>query len=184
MQYYDNQLIVFTGAPGAGKTSTLEELARLGWSVSPEAARAIIRHSMHVGGPALPWGDLTAFRDAMLLQTEKDYWEARKLPGPVFFDRGWPDSETVPFSEEILTQMAPLRYYPEVFVFRPWEEIYSQDAERKQSFAEACQSCEHMCQSYLRLGYTLVDVPPGSIPERARWILRHLRLVYTPDLGL
>ena len=149
----------------------------MGWRISPEAARHIIQHNVSTGGNALPWGNLEAFRDAMLETTEKEYLEAKKLKGVVFFDRGWPDSEVCPFADETLERLKPLCYHKKVFVFPPWDAIYRQDAERKQTLEEAHESCNRLCESYKKLGYELLEVPQATVQARAQWILRQLDLL-------
>jgi len=44
------KLFVVSGGPGAGKTTTLLELAKLGFPFAPEVARQIIQEQMQSGG--------------------------------------------------------------------------------------------------------------------------------------
>ncbi|ARR08937.1 ATP-binding protein [Vibrio campbellii] len=39
-----NNLIVFTGGPGSGKTSVIEHLIKLGYACAPETGRKVIQH--------------------------------------------------------------------------------------------------------------------------------------------
>lgn len=54
MSTRDNRFIVFTGGPGAGKTSVIEALRSAGHRCSAEAGRAIIRQQVAIDGAALP----------------------------------------------------------------------------------------------------------------------------------
>jgi len=83
---------VFTGGPGAGKTTVLDLLAQQGFPVIPEVAREIIRQQMAAGGSAVPWLDNAQYTHLMQVQSVAA-WEAAPSPeaGPCFFDRGIPD---------------------------------------------------------------------------------------------
>ena len=57
----------------------------------------------------------------------------------------------------------------------PWREIYRNDEERKQDFAEAIASYDACIAIYRELGYEPVDVPRVSVEERAAFILEPVR---------
>jgi predicted ATPase len=63
------------------------------------------------------------------------------------------------------------RYRTTVFITPPWPEIYTNDAERKQNFAEAVSACEAARAAYLAYGYELVDLPLVTLAERADLLL-------------
>ena len=60
------------------------------------------------------------------------------------------------------------------FIAPPWREIFEQDAERKQDFAEAQATYQAMVAVYTGLGYELVTLPLVPLPERARFVRAHL----------
>ena len=72
------------------------------------------------------------------------------------------------------------RYNRTVFIAPPWKEIYEVDQERKQSFAEAVETCKLMVESYSGCGYHLLELPRVSPAERAEFVLQTLRLI-PPD---
>ena len=59
-----NNLIVFTGGPGAGKTSVIEKLIELGYACAPEVGRKVIKQQVALDGDALPWNCLLYTSDA------------------------------------------------------------------------------------------------------------------------
>ena len=61
-----------------------------------------------------------------------------------------------------------------VFVLPPWKEIFINDAERDQTFAEAVIVFERVTQWYRGLGYTIREVPRASLTERADFVLHAL----------
>ncbi len=82
-----NKLIVFTGGPGAGKTSVIEQLKTQGFICSPETGRHVIQRQVTNHGSALPWNDKQAFRDEMMKAEVSNYRAFNVRQGDVFFDR-------------------------------------------------------------------------------------------------
>nr|WP_295877347.1 AAA family ATPase [uncultured Chitinophaga sp.] len=171
---------VFTGGPGAGKTSVITALAAKGFAVVPESGRQIIQEQVATGGEALPWANKALFRDRMLEAALQDF--ERQVPDgqPVFFDRGIPDLigysklENLPVPAVLEEYAAVMRYHPRVFIFPPWEDIYRGDTERKQDYATAVATYEAMQAAYAGSGYALVTVPPASVADRVAFILANL----------
>nr|WP_306222859.1 AAA family ATPase [Bosea sp. REN20] len=176
-----DRLIVITGGPGAGKTSLIEALAAGGHAVRPEAGRAIIRDQQAIGGRGLPWVDPALFAGLMLAADMHGHAEAAAAGERVFFDRGIPDIAGylalcgLPIPEHVERAAQSLRYNRMVFIAPPWREIFSQDAERKQDFAEAGRTYAAMAATYPRYGYALVELPRASVAERVSFLLDRLR---------
>ncbi len=63
-----------------------------------------------------------------------------------------------------------LRYNRTVFIAPPWREIYANDTERKQDWAESVATHDAMVLAYEALGYDLVPLPLG--PESRTMGLR------------
>ena len=59
---------------------------------------------------------------------------------------------------------------------RPWREIYTNDAERDQSFAEAERVQNRLTSWYRGCGYELIEVPRIPIQPRSEYVLRVLGL--------
>lgn len=169
--------MVFTGGPGSGKTSVIHELINLGFQCASEVGRKIIQLQVTQHGTALPWEDKVAFRDEMVKaeMLTFDYYQGSK--SLVFFDRGIVDSygysrlEELVIPEQLVMDCKTLRYNPQVFIFPPWEEIFINDAERKQQFKQAIATYDKMVSAYQKFGYTLVEVPKTSVAERLKFIL-------------
>jgi predicted ATPase len=80
----------------------------------------------------------------------------------------------IPISELLLAKCGELDYCRKVFIFPPWEEIYENDAERKQDFNEAVATYHEMVSAYTKFGYDLIEVPKASVKERAQFIVNKL----------
>lgn len=169
-----DRFFVITGGPGSGKTSLIAALD--GIHRMPEAGRAIIQEERATGGSALPWKDPLAFAEKMLARDIQAWEAAERLEGPVIFDRGIPDVmgyllwSGLPIPPHLAQVAAERRYNRRVFLAPPWPEIFTQDAERKQTLAEAEATCSTMREVYAGLGYVLVELPCVSVAERAAFV--------------
>ena len=99
---------------------------------------------------------------------------------PVFFDRGIPDVVgyarylDVPAPAHHRAAVALYRYASTVFVTPPWREIYENDAERKQTWADAVADYRVNAEAYAEAGYRLVEVPRAPVAERVEFILERV----------
>lgn len=167
---------VITGGPGFGKSSIINELEKLGMECRHEISRSIIKEQLAIGGDVLPWKNLPAFSEVVL---EKRFLQYQLCKGeqPVFFDRGVPDIlaylrfDGFAPANSILQVLRITKYQPKVFITPPWKEIYCVDSERMESYEKACLLHDAIEQTYTDLGYSLIEVPTGSISQRVEFIL-------------
>ncbi|AZO29508.1 MULTISPECIES: AAA family ATPase [unclassified Mesorhizobium] len=177
MQNDFDRFIVLTGGPGSGKTTLIEALKAAGFATAPEAGRDIIRDQVAIGGAALPWQDRTLFADLMLSWELRSWHAAHAEPGPVFFDRGAPDTIGylrlcgLPVPDHVTSAAEKFRYARRVFIAPPWPEIFAQDEERKQTLDEAERTFQSVTSVYAELGYELVPLPLAPVEERLRFVL-------------
>src|SRR5690606_36683431 len=85
-------LLVITGELVAGKSTLIQALRHAGFAMTPEAGRAIIRSQQAIGGNALPDADRGLYAELMLAMDLRSHQDAVARPGPVFLDRGIPDT--------------------------------------------------------------------------------------------
>ena len=113
----------------------------------------------------------------MLSWEMRSFHELASAGEPVFLDRGVPDIVGYlrligrPVPDHMSRAAAGLAYGRRVFIFPPWEDIYLQDRERKQDFAEAVRTHDSMVDTYGALGYDLFSVPIGPVAGRVTFIL-------------
>jgi predicted ATPase len=170
--------VVITGCAGAGKTTLLAELAARGYTTVAESARAIIADRLASGASRRP--DRLAFaREILRRDIEKYFWQ-QHISNRVFFDRGVIEAigmlhEASPLgAEELNAMLSAYPFYALVFILPPWEAIYTNDAERDQSFADAVSVHARLEQWYGWCGYILHEVPRLPVVQRADYILRVL----------
>jgi predicted ATPase len=171
------QRIVIAGGPGSGKSTLLRALATSGEICYEEVSRVLIREQLAQAGQYLPWGDLWGFAQEcgqrMHAQLADSARHAR-----CFYDRGLPDligylshgGRRAPDA----WRAASRAYARTVFFAPPWREIYVNDAERPQTFADALNLSAHIRRAYLNTGFRLVELVKGSVADRLQQVLRCL----------
>jgi predicted ATPase len=174
------KFIVLSGCSGGGKSALLDELARRGYAVLPEAGRQIIREQSESGGDATPSRDLRKFVTASVARALQQREAAAVLPGPVFCDRAIIDQMAhlehihAPIPNTLRHLVAAHPYNRRVFMVPPWPEIFRNDAERTHSFADAQAVYPTLLKTYARLGYECVILPKTSVAERTEFVLRQI----------
>lgn len=164
--------LVVTGGPGAGKTTLIERLAAQGFATVEEAGRRIIREQKASGGNATHDGDRLAYRALMFRDAIATYERMEAADGPVFFDRGLPDligySRLIGVAApgELARAVAHYRYNKTVLIAPPWREIYGQDDERGQDFAEAAATHDAIRDAYIEAGYEPLPLPLAPVEVR------------------
>ena len=178
-----DRFFVITGGPGSGKSSLIKALEDSGYGSSVEAGRGIIQDQMSIGGRALPWDDRSLFAEMMLSWEMRSYRIAECSAGPFFFDRGVVDVigylQLVELAIPGYVRKAAetFRYRRRVFIAPPWQEIFCQDRERRQDFAEAIRTFDALAAAYDACGYELVELPRISVEARKSFVLRSIDVV-------
>ena len=95
----------------------------------------------------------------------------------MFCDRGIPDTigylrlTNLPVPAHMEKAAEIFRYRRRVLIAPPWREIFTQDTERRQDFAEAERTHGAMVETYRRLGYELVALPLSPVADRLRFVI-------------
>jgi predicted ATPase len=149
----------------------------------PEVAREIIKERLSKGLSPRPAP--AQFAQEIFAKEIEQYDQSTSESLPVFFDRGIGDALCMLAQcgamgdAEIADHLDRRPYNRTVFLFPPWREIYTTDAERDQSYEEAIEVYNVVCRWYGRLGFTLTQVPTGCPEQRAEFILN--AVIDTPD---
>jgi predicted ATPase len=175
------RFVVVTGGPGAGKTTLLDELHNRGFAVAPEAARAIIKQQQRIGGRGLETVDPQLLIELVLSWEIRSYLAAEQSGRLTFFDRSlvelpaWYRALGRPVPPYVDEAVRLFRYGTTVFHAPAWREIYTNDAERTQSWAHAERVSGPSRAGYVDAGYDVVTLPLASPQERADFVLETLR---------
>jgi predicted ATPase len=175
--------IVLIGGPGTGKSSVLNELIKRNYFCMPEVSREVILEAKEAGIDQLFLTEPLLFSELLLKGRETQFITANKSAKElVFFDRGIPDvhayldffNTTYP---SIFIEKSNFYKYDTIFHFSPWEEIHITDNERYESFEQSKNIDKHLIEAYLEIGYSIINVPFGSIKERTNFIINSLSCV-------
>lgn len=177
MRFPYDRFFVLTGGPGAGKTTLIEALKALGYATAEEAGRGVIRQEVDLGGDALPWADRERFAERMFEWDLRSYRQAQRQRGPVFFDRGLPDTvgylrlEGLDVPAWMEEEARRPRYNATAFIAPPWKEIYGTDEERRQGWEVAVRTYQTVARTYVDFGYELVELPRIGVAERVEFLI-------------
>ena len=98
----------------------------------------------------------------------------------VFFDRGIPDIiaylnfKKADLSKKILKAVDKYRY-DMIFLLEPWEDIYSSDIIRYESFDQVITIDRYIKNTYKEFGYNLIIVPKDNIKNRVDFVINTLK---------
>ena len=170
---------VLTGGPCTGKTTLLEELGKRGFQIVPEVPRLVMKEEQSKGGSILPWIDLPGF-EKIVFERQVEFESKLNDRPEAFLDRGIPDilsyhkvNSLAPPEE--LIRSAERNKYDGVFLLDKLP-FFENDPERKEDPEMAEKIHQTIRETYGELGYDVIDVPPLSIEERAKFIIEKLSL--------
>jgi len=175
IQTSKDNYFVLTGAMGAGKSTILEELRKLGITCIDEPARQILAEQRIIQGDGVPDKNQKLFTDLILSRSISQFKQMQNFQGPVIFDRGIPDNVGYMQLFNLNTHFSlnasrQYHYNKLVFFLAGWKEIYANDNERKMTFEQADQFGHEIKSIYEELNYEVIDVPIGSPSSRAEFI--------------
>lgn len=173
--------IAITGGPGTGKSTVIFELEKRNFACMHEISRDVTLMARKSGIEQLFLKDPLSFSKLLLEGRIQQYLKANKLKNNiVFFDRGIPDIHSymnylgVSYPEDYLIESKNYCYYNTIFIMPPWKEIYITDNERYENFEQSLAIFNHLKNAYLELSYHVIEVPHGSVKERADFILKSI----------
>lgn len=174
---------IMTGAPGAGKTSILAVLRARGYAVVDEAATEVIARELSRGHqhPGVDVG----FIDAIVqLQRERQELDSPPSGAVQLFDRSpictlalarYAERTVTPvLATEVDRVVRDQIYQPQVF-FVHLLGFVTPTAARRISFAQSVRFEGFHREAYLAHGFELVEIPAGTVDERAGQVAQHLR---------
>lgn len=174
--------IVITGGPGTGKSSIINELKNRGYICFEEISRQVTLDARKNGVDQLFLTQPLLFSELLLEGRKKQYLETANYPkSTVFLDRGLPDVLAYMdyFNSEYpesFVETCRNHPYDVVFILAPWQEIFTSDSVRYETFEQAELIHSHLLNTYQKFNYNLLDVPFESIKKRADFILDVLNL--------
>jgi len=172
--------IALIGGPSTGKTTLINALKSSGYYCMEEISRQVTIDAQDKGIDQLFLKDPLLFSQQLLLGRQNQFTQANDLKQDlVFFDRGLPDviayldylGSSYP---EIFKTVCIQHKYDYVFILKPWKAIYKQDNERYETFEQSLVINDFLVKSYTKFGYTLIDIPFGTVKDRIDFIVNYL----------
>lgn len=174
--------IVITGGPGSGKTAVIKYLEERGYAVQHEISRQVTLKAQEDGIAQLFLENPILFSQKLLEGRIEQYKAASQMTDMVFYDRGMADVTAyldfvkVHYPDNFVEECQTKRY-DVVFVLPPWEKIYVPDNERYETFEQAERIFHHLKDGYRKYGYSLYEVPVGTVEQRTQFILDTLKKI-------
>lgn len=174
---------VITGGPSVGKTTIIQGLADLGFTVVEERATAVIKE-----GELLPWVDRAAFQKEVLrrqLFAEERLKHAEEI---VFLDRGLFDGEAYYIYDqlpvpEIFSELDAGKYTV-AFLVEPLD-FFENNAIRPQENLEFCKEVSKILEEcYASRNVRVIRVPTMSPEERIEFVLVKIRDLIGEQIGI
>lgn len=169
--------IIITGGPSTGKSSLINNLKNKGFCCMNEISRDVILEARKKGIEHLFISSPISFSEILLEKRIEQFKQADSYKqSPVYFDRGIIDiiaylnfsktKHTIDFNSSLKN----IRY-DQIFICPPWELIHKTDNERYESFKEAKEIHNQLIESYQKEGYSVIEIPTGTIEERTEFII-------------
>lgn len=176
----NKKIILLIGGPSSGKTTLINHLEKEGHICYPEVSREVILQAREEGVEFLFLEDPMLFSEKLLEGRIKQYQNAIQENNSVFIDRGIPDvvaymdfiGDSYP---EKFIQACEKYKYDKIFLLPPWEEIYTSDETRYETYEEASKIHNFLVETYKKYGYDLHEVPKTTVENRYQFILDHLK---------
>lgn len=175
------KLIVISGCSGGGKSTLINELSKMGYSVIHEAATRALEEQLAADGPITPWKNPLCFCELLIAKAVDDFHRANSMTDSlkkiVFFDRSflegirWHNTFNSISSNHYYSLIEQLRYFHSIYITPPWKEIYVQNDLRRHSFNKSVEDYQRVVAFYSECGYQLLELPKVNVRARADFIL-------------
>ena len=170
--------ILITGGPGSGKTTLINELRKRKFECREEIVRNLTLKGKNNGNDQLFLNKPLEFsKSIMKLRIQQFYKKSKNTL--VFFDRGVHEIVAylnfINFEDhnDLLNQCRNIKY-DSIFVLKPWEEIYTRDNCRYESYKESVKIFEEILKIYQYLKMEVKIIERNTVQKRIDIILNHL----------
>ena len=166
---------IITGPPSSGKTTLINELLKANYHCYQEMARIVIQENLKEGVDCFPWKNNVEFSHQVFVKITD---LLNSLNGDFcFFDRSivdliaYMDVSKSNRNKNYIDTIYKSPYNRNVFFLPFWDEIYTNDNERKESKEEAILIEKSLRDVYSEFGFQIIDVPISAIDLRIDFIL-------------
>ncbi len=174
---------VITGGPSVGKTTIIQGLAQLGFTVVEELATQLIKE-----GELLPWVDRVGFQNEVLRRQLFAEERLKRAEEIVFLDRGLFDGEAYYIYDKLpvpdLFKELDASKYTVAFLVEPLDFFEANEIRQKESL-EFCKEVSKILEDcYSSRGVRVIRVPSMSREERVEFVLMQIRDLIGEQIGM
>lgn len=172
--------IIISGGPCGGKTTTVEDLKKRGYTVVPETATDLIIR-MQSKGLSAPWAERN-FQRLILTEQCRRYAAISDAAAIVFHDRS--PIDTLSYQEnnfpETYSVVKPIAlalsesFTKLVFILKNLGRCDQTDV-RHESVEEAVAIEQRLINAYRQHGFEVIEIPVMSVAKRSEMILDILK---------
>ena len=167
---------VITGAPCAGKTTLIDQLADKGFRAVPEIGRVYVEREMAKGQTVDEILENGTVTERCIVEMQTRFERRLRVNEIAFLDRGSPDCLTycrvMGLNPNAILAECFHHRYASVFLLDRFP--FQQDGVRFEDDAIADLIDQWLAQDYGALGYSVVRVPVLSPEERLAFVLERL----------
>ena len=173
--------IVLTGGPGTGKSSILDELKARGFSCMPEISREVTQKAQKKGFSNYFFLTLCCLATCYSKEESININKHNRTMLTGFFSI----EEYQMFMliwitvkhhiTRIFKEKSRNYRYDVIFLFKPWSVIYISDNERYENFEESKAIDRCLQHAYQEQGYSVIEVPFGTVKERCNFMINWLK---------
>ena len=169
---------VITGGPSSGKTTSINELSKLGFHTVPEIARILIDREKDSGKTLdqIRGDELEPDFQERVLKMKIEIENKTPKDKVVFFDRGIPDSiayyEILGIDPKKLKEFCREKRYKKIFFLEQLP--YKKDYARTEDIETVNKISELLFKAYADLEYEIIRIPAMSIEDRIKMILSYV----------
>ncbi|MBZ9572024.1 ATP-binding protein [Patescibacteria group bacterium] len=172
-----NNWYVITGGPSSGKTTVLNELAKLGYITIPDAARALIDKEMSEGKTLeeIRKDEVEFQRKILKIKIGRE----KRIPKNkiVFFDNAIPCSiayyQICGLDSKEVIRLCQEQSYRKIFFLEQFS--FKKDYARAEDKQIANKLSKLLKESYENLGYEVIDISVMSTKNRVQKILAEVK---------